>query len=242
MNKIAVFENEDLLSKAAADFIVSLSAGSILKNGKFTIALSGGSTPSKLFVLLATPVYSKAINWKQVFVFWGDERCVPADDERNNSHTAKQLLLNNIDIPEENIFPVPVKMPPPKAANHYEQTLKIFFKDQHPSFDLILLGMGDNGHTASLFPKTPILQETETLVKEVYIKLDMNRISFTAPMINNAKNILFLVTGKQKATVLHTILEGKKDIEKYPAQLIRPTKGNKLYWYIDKAAASHLKK
>ena len=243
MNKISVFENEDVLSKAAADFIVSLCAKAIETNGKFTIALSGGSTPSKLFSLLATPAYCKAINWKQTFIFWGDERCVPADDERNNSYVAKKLLLDNVAIPAENIFSIPVKMTPQKAAHHYEQTLKIFFKNQFPSFDLILLGLGDNGHTASLFPKTPILHETNTLVKEVYVKeLDMNRISFTAPMINNAKNILFLVTGKQKAAVLHTVLEGKQNSEKYPAQLIKPVKGNKLYWFIDKAAAAKLKK
>ncbi|MEP6712501.1 MAG: 6-phosphogluconolactonase [Ferruginibacter sp.] len=243
MNKISIFENEELLSKAAANFIVMLSNKTIEANGKFTIALSGGSTPSKLFSLLATPAYAKAINWKQTFIFWGDERCVPADDERNNSHVAKKLLLNNVAIPAENIFTVPVKMIPQKAAHHYEQTLKIFFKNQHPSFDLILLGMGDNGHTASLFPKTPILLEAKDLVKEVYVKdLDMNRISFTAPMINNAKNIIFLVTGKQKAAMLHTVIEGKQNTEKYPAQLIKPVKGNSLYWFIDKAAAVKLKK
>lgn len=243
MNKISVFENEDLLSQAAANFIVSLSAKSMETNNKFTLALSGGSTPSKLFALLATPAYNKTINWKQTFIFWGDERCVPADDDRNNSYMARQLLLDNVAIPAENIFAVPVKMTPVKAAHHYEQTLKIFFKNQHPSFDLILLGMGDNGHTASLFPNTPILQETRALIKEVYIKdLDMNRISFTVPLINNAKNILFLVTGKKKAGMLHTVLQSKRNTEKYPAQLIKPDKGNKLYWFVDKAAAAKLKK
>ena len=243
MNKISVFDNEELLSIAAADFIVKLGAKAIETNGKFTIALSGGSTPSKLFSLLATAAYSKAINWKQTFVFWGDERCVPADDERNNSYIAKQLLLNNVAVPAENIFTVPVKMPPEKGAYHYEQTLKIFFKNQQPAFDLILLGMGDNGHTASLFPHTPILNETKALVKAVYIKeLNMYRISFTALMINFAKNILFLVTGKQKAGMLHTVLEGKINTEKYPAQLIKASKGSHLYWFTDKAAAAKLKK
>ncbi|MEO7046091.1 MAG: 6-phosphogluconolactonase, partial [Ferruginibacter sp.] len=170
---------------------------------------------------------------------WGDERCVPVDDERNNSHVAKELLLNNVKIPTENIFIVPVKMPPAKAAHHYEQTLKLFFKTQFPAFDLILLGMGDNGHTASLFPKTPILQEKKALVKEVYVEeLDMNRVSFTAPLINNAKNILFLVAGKNKASMLHTVLDGKENIEKYPAQMI---KAAKVFWYVDKAAAGKLK-
>ena len=241
MHKISVFNSEEKLSKAAADFIVNLSDKAIAENGKFTIALSGGNTPSKLFELLATPAYNKLINWKQTFVFWGDERCVPANDERNNSFVAKKLLLNNVRIPAENIFAVPVKMQPAKAAHHYEQTLKIFFKSPFPSFDLILLGMGDNGHTASLFPGTEILEETKALVKEVYVKeLDMNRVSFTAPLINNAKNILFLVTGKNKASMLHKVLEGKPNIKKYPAQMIKAAKGNKLYWYIDTTAAGKL--
>lgn len=239
MRKISVFENSEALSKAAADFIVSLAAKQIAENGKFSIALSGGNTPSQLFELLATAAYNKAVDWKNTFVFWGDERCVPVDDERNNSYVAKELLLNNVKIPAENIFIVPVKMAPVKAAHYYEQTLKIFFKTQLPSFDLILLGMGDNGHTASLFPKTPILLEKTALVKEVYVKeLNMNRVSFTAPLINNAKNILFLVAGKDKASMLHTVLDGKENIEKYPAQMI---KAGKVFWYVDKAAADKLK-
>jgi 6-phosphogluconolactonase len=243
MQTISLFKDEDALSKAAADFIVALAAKKITENGKFTIALSGGNTPSNLFKLLATPAYSKQINWKNTFIFWGDERYVPVDDDRNNSHIAKKLLLNNVAIPAENIFIVPVKMPPSKAALHYEQTLKVFFKNQHPVFDLILLGMGDNGHTASLFPGTPILHEKKALVQDVYVEeVDMTRISFTAPLINSASNIMFLISGKPKAAMLHTVLETKKDIEKYPAQMIKAAKGNKLYWYIDKAAAAKLKK
>ena len=242
MSDISVFENENLLSEAAADFLVSLSAENIKKNGKFSIALSGGKTPSTLFSLLATPKYNNAINWQQVFVFWGDERCVPADDENNNSYVAKQLLLNKVALPQKNIFTVPVNMPPAKAAHHYEQTLKIFFKTQFPLLDMILLGMGTNGHTASLFPKTPILKDTTALVKEVFVKeAGLHRISFTVPMINNAKNILFLVTGKEKASMLHTVLEGKYEPVKYPAQLVKPARGNKLFWFVDKAAAVKLK-
>ncbi|MBS1495375.1 MAG: 6-phosphogluconolactonase [Bacteroidetes bacterium] len=239
MRKISVFENEQALSKAAADFIVSLAARQIAENGKFTIALSGGNTPSLLFQLLASDDYNKAIQWKNTFVFWGDERCVPPQDERNNSHVAKELLLNHVNIPSENIFCVPVKLSPPRAANAYEQTLKLFFKESIPAFDLILLGMGDNGHTASLFPHTPILHEKTAIVKEVYVKeLDMSRVSFTAPLINHANIILFLVAGSNKAAMLHTVLEGKENIEKYPAQMV---KGKKVLWYIDKSAAAKLK-
>lgn len=239
MNKIKIFETEEALSKAAADFILKLSAKAIEKKGKFTIALSGGSTPDKLFALLADAPYNKSLDWKNIFVFWGDERYLPATNPSNNSHQAKKILLSNVHIPAENIFPVPVRLSAAKAAVHYEQTLKSFFKEEHPSFDLILLGMGDNGHTASLFPGTTILEEKNALVKEVFVQeVDMFRISFTAPMINHAKNILFLVTGKKKASMLHTVLEGKENIQKYPAQMI---KSSRVIWYIDKAASAKLK-
>jgi 6-phosphogluconolactonase len=243
MNKISIFDNDDLLSKAAADFIFSLSQKAIAERGRFTIALSGGSTPSKLFALMAEPPYSSEMNWKQTFVFWGDERYVPLDDERNNSHIAKKLLLSNVHIPAENIFVVPVKMPPAKAAQHYEKTIRIFFKEELPVFDLILLGMGDNGHTASLFPHTAIIDEKNALVKDVYVEeVQMQRISFTAPLINHAKNIVFLVAGKAKAAMLKKVLEGEKNIQQYPAQMIKASKGNHLYWFLDKAAAEKLKK
>lgn len=243
MNKISVFDTEELVSVAAADFIADLCRKSIENSGKFTIALSGGSTPDKLFVLLANPPYNNVIDWKNTFIFWGDERYLPESDANNNSHQSKKLLLNNVPVPAENIFVVPVKMTPPKAAIHYEQTLKLFFKNQHPAFDLILLGMGDNGHTASLFPHSSILKEKTALVKEVFVKeVEMYRISFTASLINHAKNILFLVTGKKKASMLHTVIDGKKEVEKYPAQMIKAEAGNHLYWFIDKEAAKKLKK
>ncbi|MDB5201505.1 MAG: 6-phosphogluconolactonase [Ferruginibacter sp.] len=241
MNKINVYTNESLLSKAVAEFIIDLAQQSIADTGRFTIALSGGKTPSTLFTLLAQSTYSKRLNWKQVFVFWGDERCVPADDERNNSFVARQLLLNQVKIPTENIFAVPVRLSPEKAAKSYEAAIRQFFRVEHPVFDLILLGMGDNGHTASLFPGTEILKEKTALVKEVFIpELDMWRVSFTAPFINQAKNILFLVTGKSKAAMLQQVLEEKPNALKYPAQMIKAAKGHQLSWFLDKPAASKL--
>jgi len=239
MTKISVFNNEESLSKAAADLVLSVSKQAIKDSGKFTIALSGGKTPSKLFAILANKPYSKEINWKQTYIFWGDERCIPANNPQNNSYTAKKILLDDIPVPDENIFPIQVNMVPAAAANHYEHTLKIFFKSEKPSFDLILLGMGEDGHTASLFPGTSILFEKEALVKNVYIEEQrMHRISFTIPLINNAKHILFLVTGKEKAGMLFKVLEGKTIPGKYPAKMIKAGKGNKLYWYADKSAAA----
>ena len=239
MTKIVVLDDVETISKAAADLIVSISKDAINENGKFTIALSGGNTPSTLFSILAEKPYSTYIDWKRTYVFWGDERCVPASNAQNNSHVARKLLLDNIPIPQENIFPIQVTIPPAAAASHYEKTLRVFFRSDVPSFDLILLGMGEDGHTASLFPGTAVLAEKEALVKQVFIdEQQLYRITFTLPLINNAKHILFLVTGKEKSRMLFKVLEGNASPEKYPAKLIKPKRGKKLFWYADKNAAS----
>jgi len=222
MNKITHFANADLLAKAAAEYFIKLAAEAIQLKGKFTVALSGGNTPAAMYKLLSTEFYINQIDWKNIYFFWGDERCVALNDKNNNSYNAKNILLDKVSIPKKNIFIIPVDESPVNAAIYYEATIKIFFKTDKPVFDLILLGMGDNGHTASLFPNTIILQEAKALVKEVYVaEIKMDRISFTAPLINNAKHILFLVTGKEKQQMLKTVLEGKYEPEKYPAQMIK---------------------
>lgn len=222
MNKVSQFENPDLLAKAAAAYFVKLAAEAIQLKGKFTVALSGGNTPGPFYKLLTTAFYAQQIDWKNCYFFWGDERCVPLNNINNNSFNAKNILLDKVPVPKKNIFIIPVDEGPVNAAIYYEATIKIFFKTDNPSFDLILLGMGDNGHTASLFPHTQILHEEKILVKEVYVdEIKMNRISFTAPLINNAKNILFLVAGKDKVGMLKKVIEGDYEPENYPAQLIR---------------------
>ncbi len=222
MSKVTRFADPLSLAKAAADLIINMSGESILRSGKFTIALSGGKTPAILYELLASDDYCSRVDWKNIFIFWGDERCVPATGNDNNSYAAKQLLLNNIPIPHENIFPVDTTLPPPEAAAQYEETLKQFFRSNLPEFDLILLGMGDNGHTASLFPNSSVLQEKSSIVKEVFVReVNMWRITFTEKLINHAANKLFLVAGKDKATMLHTVLEGPHAPALYPAQMIR---------------------
>ena len=222
MNKVTHFDNADLLAKAAAEYFIKLAEEAIKLKGKFIVALSGGNTPAAMYKLLSTDFYINRINWKSIYFFWGDERCVALNDKNNNSYNAKNILLNKVTVPKKNIFIIPVNESPVNAAIYYEATIKIVFKTDKPVFDLILLGMGDNGHTASLFPNTTILQEAKALVKEVYVKeIKMNRISFTAPLINNAKHILFLVTGKEKQQMLKTVLEGKYEPEKFPAQMIK---------------------
>jgi 6-phosphogluconolactonase len=230
MNKITYFNNTDLLAKAAAEYFIKIAKEAIELKGKFTVALSGGSTPGTMYQLLTDNFYNQQIEWKKCYFFWGDERCVPLNDKDNNAFTAKNILLDKVFVPKKNIFIVPVDESPVNAAIYYEATIKIFFKTDSPSFDLILLGMGNNGHTASLFPNTTILHEQKALVKEVYVnEIKMNRISFTAPLINNAKHILFLVAGAEKDTMLKKVLEGDYKPDEYPAQLIKNAE-----WFISK--------
>jgi len=234
---LEVFETPEKLCEATCNFIIDLSKKSIAAKGRFVISLSGGNTPLQLFRMLAQPSYSSQIDWTKTFIFWGDERCVPLTDERNNSYQAKVALLDKVKVPTSNVFPIPVDLPPAEAANKYESSLKYFFKERSPKFDLILLGLGENGHTASLFPGTDVIHEQTRWVKEVYVdEQKMFRVTITAPLINLADNIVFLVTGFSKAEILQTVLNGPYQPDTYPAQLIKPETG-KLYWFTDKDAA-----
>jgi 6-phosphogluconolactonase len=233
---LKIFESVDALNEAAANMIVEIAKKAIDARGRFTVALSGGNTPKQLYTLLSTPQYSAQINWQKTFIFWGDERCVPAIDEQNNAHMAKQALLDKINIPASNIHPVPVQLPPVEAAESYEVDMLKFFNSPSPMFDLILLGLGENGHTASLFPGTDVLRDQAAGIRALYIdEVKMFRITMTAPLINLSHHILFLVTGKGKAEVLKNVITGAYHPEQYPAQLIKPEKG-KLFWLVDKEA------
>jgi 6-phosphogluconolactonase len=242
MNKVSLFADIESLNKKAAELIVELSRKTIENTGRFSIALSGGKTPALLYNLLAHMPYCEQLQWKNIFVFWSDERCVPPDDEENNSNMARKMLLDHVPIPAENIFAVQVQMPPAKAAIQYGQMLKAFFKEDIPAFDLILLGMGADGHTASLFPGTEALWRTSPELAQAVEApgAKMQRITFTPRLINNAKHILILVTGENKAAVLQKVLEDKNKEVPYPAQYIKPVNG-KLWWFVDAAAASKLK-
>jgi 6-phosphogluconolactonase len=221
MNTVTHFNTATLLAEAAANYFAKLADDCIQKKGKFTVALSGGNTPAAMYALLASPTY-KHMDWKNIYFFWGDERCVALDSNDNNAFNAKKNLLDKVAIPKKNIFIIPVDESPVNAAIYYEATIKIFFKTDKPVFDLILLGMGDDGHTASLFPHTTILQEKNKLVKEVFLEeKNVWRISLTAPIINQAVHKLFLIAGKNKAHILDIILHGEKNLEQYPAQMIK---------------------
>lgn len=236
--KLEVFETTGALNQAAAAFIIEAANKAVDANGRFIIALSGGKTPGNLYTLLAQPSFSNRMPWKNTFIFWGDERCVPLDDDRNNAYQARISLLDKISIPASNIHIIPVNLSPAEAATKYEQELNDFFGEEPKRFDCILLGLGENGHTASLFPGTKVLSDMEEGVREVYVEEDnMFRVTMTAPLINHAHHILFLVTGQAKASILEKVLTGSYQPEIYPAQLIKPIAG-KLYWFVDHDAAS----
>ena len=231
------------LFRAAAEEVIRVATEAVGQRGRFTIALSGGSTPRNLYTLIAANA-SASLPWGQVFFFWGDERHVPLDDPDSNYRMAREALLSKIPIPPANVFPVPAENPDAAAAAEaYEQTVKKFFalrEGELPHFDLILLGMGPDGHTASLFPETAALQEKSRLVVANWVdKLKASRITFTLPVLNAARCVAFLVSGIDKATVLHEVLEGNAPPEKYPSKLVQPSNG-KLIWFVDRAAASQL--
>jgi 6-phosphogluconolactonase len=231
------------LFQAAAEEVAGAATEAVEQRGQFTIALSGGSTPRNLYTLIAANAAS-ALPWAKMFFFWGDERHVPPTDSESNYRMAQETLLSKVPIPSANVFRVPSENPDAReVAESYEQTLRKFFHAEaggFPRFDLILLGMGPDGHTASLFPESAALQEKSRLVVANWVeKLKASRITFTLPLLNAARRVAFLVSGTDKAAVLREVLQGKAPGEKYPSKLVRPSDG-KLIWFVDRAAASEL--
>lgn len=232
------------LFEAAADEILRAANQAVTERGRFTFVLSGGSTPEKLYTLLAINARA-SLPWDKVFFFWGDERHVPPDHSDSNYRMAEQAMLAKIPVAPGNVFRIPAENPDAAAAAEgYEQTLRKFFAlqtERLPQFDLILLGMGPDGHTASLFPQTPALRETSRLVVANWVeKLNASRITFTLPVLNAARRVMFLVSGTDKAPALRAVLEGDAPGEQYPAKLVRPQAG-KLIWFVDRAASSELR-
>jgi 6-phosphogluconolactonase len=237
-----IYRDTDTLLTALADFVVTKANEAIQQHGRFSFVLSGGSSPKKLFELLASDRYRKQIDWTKVFFFFGDERYVPADHPDSNYLMAKKALFDALQISAGQIFRMKTELAPEEAALAYEKDLQGYFVNGLARFDLVLLGLGDDAHTASLFPHTSVLQEKDSLVKALYIeKVKMNRITLTAPCINQAEAIAFLVYGSSKAEAIQHVLEGEQNIQEYPAQLIRPN-GGSLHWFLDEAAASRIRK
>lgn len=238
---IQIFDNTAQLTEEAAAIFVKSANKAIQEKGRFTVALTGGSSPIALHQLLATEAYQKQIEWTKVFVFWGDERWVPFDDERSNTKMAFDTLLNLVPIPKENIFPMyTTEKSAEEYAVEYEATIRKQVGEDGV-FDLILLGMGDDGHTASLFPHTAVLAEKTKWVDAYYLEpQSMFRITLTAPLINKAKKIVVLTFGDKKTNALYEVLQGDRNPQEYPSQLLAPINGQLLF-LTDKAAASRLK-
>ncbi|WP_205500735.1 6-phosphogluconolactonase [Rufibacter psychrotolerans] len=236
---IKIFPNTAELSQAAAQVFTQTARQAVQENGRFAVALTGGSSPRQLYQLLAQAPYREQVPWEQTLVFWGDERWVPLSDERSNARMAFQTLLDQVPVPQDQIFPMWGEGSPDQFAHVYEKTLR---KQLGPAarFDLVLLGMGDDGHTASLFPRTAVLQERERLVQAYFLEAqNMHRITLTAPCLNQARKIVFMTFGEKKAPALYEVLEGERNSAQYPAQLIQPERGEVL-WLVDEAAANKL--
>ena len=243
---LQTFADAEAVSQAAARAFVRCAIEAITDRGRFTVALSGGSTPRRLFQLLADPPYRETLDWSKVELFWGDERCLPPDHADSNYRTANETLLQRVPIPPERVHRMPADRPDRDTAahDHQNEIAKVFGVDPAgppPVFDLVLLGMGPDGHTASLFPGNPALRETTRWVVPAANapKPPPDRLTLTRPVLNKAREVLFLVTGADKADRVLEVLSGPPDPKRLPSQLIRPTAGQ-LVWYLDQAAAGRL--
>ena len=237
---VQIFDDTLALSKAAVDLFIEAAREAVRERGRFTVALTGGSSPLHLYQLLAQSPNRERIPWSQTYVFWGDERWVPLTDERSNAKMAYEALLDQVPIPKDQIYPMWGDQQPEDFALQYENLLQDFFQQSDKSFDLVLLGMGDDGHTASLFPGTAVLEEQSRWVQAYYLEQQsMYRITLTAPVINMARKIVFITFGEKKADALFEVLEGDYKPEKYPAQLIEAREGA-VVWLVGKGAAKRL--
>lgn len=240
---IEIFDTEAELARAAANLIAERVQGTLAKKDVFTIALSGGSTPTRLFELLAdkSDEFVLRIPWEQIHVFWVDERLVQPDHPDSNFGMANRCMFRQLNLPLANVHRVRGELAVEAALADYETKLRSFFKlldDEVPRFDLILLGLGKDGHTASIFPGSEVLQEQKRLVASPWVPvLNASRITLTLPVLNNAKTVAFLVSGANKADIVCDVVQGPSG--RFPAQAVKPRDGE-LVWFVDRAAAGKL--
>jgi 6-phosphogluconolactonase len=235
-----IFPDIDALSRGALEEVLRNLHEAVAQRGRFAIALSGGHTPAKMYALWGSPgKYRDETPWDRVHMFWGDERYVPADDPLSNYRMTREALLAHVPIPAANVHPAPTSLPTPeKAAEAYDAQLRGFFGTAEPAFDATLLGVGPEGHTASLFPGSPALEETKRWVAAVQVAAKPpNRLTFTLPVLNCSRNVYFLVAGKDKREILAALrAEPDSRPSQYPAGRIRPADG-RVVWLLDQAAA-----
>lgn len=238
--ELIIKKNPAELAKAAADLITRRISEVLKTQDRFTLALSGGSTPKALHELLARSPYVEKIPWAQLHIFWGDERYVPIEDEQSNAGMAYDTLLGHVFTPEDQIHVWRTDLEPDAAAAEYSQVLHHYFGDTGPTFDLVLLGMGDDGHTLSLFPGTEVVHEQTAWTKAYFLEQqNMYRLTLTTPVVNRAGCVLFLVSGSKKADSLREVLDGPYNPDTYPSQVIKPEAGE-LIWMVDEKAAGKL--
>lgn len=240
--RLVTFADSQSLGWYAADLFTHIAHTSVTERGRFLVALSGGGTPNALYQMLARPPYRQSLPWEKMVFFWGDERCVPPDDLESSYNQARKAFLGQVPVPVENIQRAQGELPPPEAAREYARQLKTYAEAEMdwPRFDLVLLGLGADGHTASLFPGSMQPMGTAVVaVQAVYQDRPAERISMTPAVFNSAHNVIFLVTGVEKSAALAATLTGSRDPLKYPAQRIDPADGQ-LWFLADEAAASQL--
>ena len=238
--KINIFKTEEEVLVNLAAYFVTIARLVINEKGKCSVALSGGNSPKKLYEILSSTGFKDQVEWRKLDFFFGDERYVPQTDSQSNYLMAKKALFDPLSIDPKHIFAIDTSLQPAEAAEKYAKTIFNYFGGEPIKFDIVLLGLGDNAHTASLFPNTSVLSDTIATVKAVFLEdQKVYRITFTAPLINHAHYITFLVYGESKAIAVKQVIEDNKDVEHFPAQLIQPVSGE-LEWFLDEAAARAL--
>lgn len=233
-----IYKNAEETTTALAAWIIMLIQKTLEVKDRFTLALSGGETPKKLYQTFASDAYREKIKWDRLHIFWGDERFVPFTDDSNNAKMAFDNLLSKINIPAEQVHTIWTDVTPEASAKQYENILHKYFDDKQTTFDLVLLGMGDDGHTLSLFPDNEVLNDKNSWVSAVSSKEKGERITLMPAVVNQSAAIAFLITGDSKARILEKVLETQNN---FPAQLIQPANGE-LYWFLDEEAAKYLKR
>lgn len=244
LREIQVFDDVAALARAAAEEVIRVLSDAARNQGRATIALSGGSTPKALYRLLADDPFRGRMPWSAIHFFWGDERHVPPDHEESNYRMVREAMLDLVPVPPENVHRIRAEeKDAERAATEHEAELRSFFAlkaGAWPRFDLVLMGLGPEGHTASLFPGSPAITESSRLVVAPWVEAhDTFRITMTPPVFNHGAEVLFLVSGEEKAPAVHAVLEGERDPGLVPAQVVSPVEG-KLLWMLDRAAARDL--
>jgi 6-phosphogluconolactonase len=236
--QLHIHKNPDELSRALAEWITAEIETRLKQSDRFTWVVTGGNSPKQLYEILSSADYKNRIDWSKLHIFWGDERAVPFDDERNNARMTYQYLLNRVPVVKDQVHIMNTSVSPEQAAADYEKILHQYFPNNGNSFDLVLNGMGDDGHTLSLFPHTAVIHEKQAWASSFYLEAQqMYRITLTAPIVNRARKIAFLSFGANKANALKQVLQGDRNPDLYPSQVIKAEDGE-VHWWVDEAAAA----